>query len=166
MATISKQRHWIYRGEGAIYAGDPRWSRWTVFVSPDSFGGINSYGRGYPRLRVSSQTAENQRSYSRRNPGFRISSQTTESKRSVLSQCHCVGMVAQSTCLNDTHAWFAVGGTVIRDVIPCQGRAFAQQPPVLFWPIIDTHDLGFNTTGTRSLVRAALDIGCDVSDAE
>ena len=75
-------------------------------------------------------------------------------------------MEAQNTSLDDTYAWLAVGRAVIRDVIPCHGCAVAQQSPVLFWPIVDTYDPCFKTTGARSLVRAALDIGCNVSDTE
>ena len=43
-------------------------------------------------------------------------------------------------------------------MIPCHRRALAQETPVLFRPTVDTNYPGFDATGTRSLVRATLEI--------
>ena len=70
-----------------------------------------------------------------------------------------MSVVTQNMTGDDTHACLTMCRTAIRDVIPCERRALAQQAPVLFWPIVDVHNPGFDTTGARSPVRATLDIG-------
>ena len=103
-----------------------------VSGSSKSFSKVNNSGRGYPTLQFSSQTpvkARGQSAYS---------------------------VVALKTSKDATHACVAVRRSVIRDVVPCHRRGLAQQAPVLCWIILNTHDPGFETTDTRSQVRAAL----------
>ena len=66
--------------------------------------------------------------------------------------------MAQSVAWDDTHAFHTMAGTFVRDVVPGKRRALAQQTPVLFGFIVDTHNPGFNATDPRSAVCAALEI--------
>ena len=70
-----------------------------------------------------------------------------------------MGVVTQNASWNDTHAFVTVGRAVVRDVIPREGCALAQQAPVLFWFIVYTDDPSLDTADPRSRVRAALDVG-------
>jgi len=77
-------------------------------VSPNPSGEVNNLGQEYPTLRISSQATESQ--YFRKH----------------------MGIVAQNMTGDDTHACLAMRRTAIRDVIPCERCALAQQAPVLF----------------------------------
>lgn len=45
---------------------------------------------------------------------------------------------------DDTYALVAVGGSVIRDVVPCHRRGFAHDTPVLLSFLVNAHNGGFD----------------------
>jgi hypothetical protein len=47
--------------------------------------------------------------------------------------------------------------TRIHDLVPEHGCGAAQHPPILFFPLVNAHDLSLNSTGTGSITRATLE---------
>jgi len=55
-----------------------------------------------------------------------------------------------------TYSFLTMGGARIRDLVPDQRCAVTQHPPILFSPVIYTHDLSLNSAFPRPVTRAPL----------
>ena len=95
----------------------------SATTSFDNFDGINSGCREYPTLRTSSRDLGRQH-------------------QSVLK-----GSAAHDQ-RGSTHALFAVGWIVVRDVVPSHRRGLAQYIPVLLSFLVDANDFGLHTADT------------------